>query len=172
MLKLIGAMLIVLTGALFGFHQAMLLARRPRQIGELIRSLQRLETEIGYGYTPLPEALTRTGRALRGPVGALLGSAGEELERASGQTVRQIWQRTIERLWRSTSMKTAEREALLQLGPTLGMTDRDEQVKHLRLTVRQLEGEEALAREEQQRYERMWKSLGVLMGLLVVILMY
>ncbi len=59
-----------------------------------------------------------------------------------------------------------------QLGAKLGLTDRDDQVKHLRLAVNQLRGEEELAKDEQQRYERMWKSLGLLMGALVVILMY
>lgn len=172
MLKLFGAMLILLAGTLFGFYQALLLARRPRQIADLIRSLQRLETEILFGFTPLPEALVLTAGAGQGPVSALFRAAGDELSQSGGRSVQQIWQSVITGHWRSTSMKPQERDTLLQLGTTLGLTDRDDQIKHIRLTVKQLEGEERIARDEQQRYERMWKSLGVLMGLLVVILMY
>ncbi|UUZ94307.1 stage III sporulation protein AB [Paenibacillus sp. P25] len=172
MLKLFGAVLILLAGTLFGFYQALLLARRPRQIADVIRGLQRLETEIVYGFTPAPEALASVSRAGQGPVSELFRRAGEEIAGSGGRSVQQIWQHVITLHWRSTSMKTAERDTLIQLGSTLGLTDREDQIKHLRLTVKQLEGEEDVAREDQQKYERMWKSLGVLIGALIVILIY
>ncbi|CAG7612497.1 Stage III sporulation protein AB [Paenibacillus solanacearum] len=172
MLKLLGAMLILLSGALFGFYQAALLARRPKQIDELIRSLQRLETEIVYGFTPLPEALAHTGRSCSAPVSRLLLEAAEELKRAEGRSVQTIWHQAVSEAWRNTAMKVQERDIWLQIGSTLGLTDKEDQVKHLRLAASQLQTESDNAREEQQRYERMWKSLGVLMGALVVILMY
>ncbi|CAG7642286.1 stage III sporulation protein SpoIIIAB [Paenibacillus allorhizosphaerae] len=172
MLKLLGAMLILLSGTLFGFYQASLLARRPKQIAELIRSLQRLETEIVYGFTPLPEALASTGRSCSTPAGRLFLRAAEELRRAEGRSVQMIWRESVSEEWRNTAMKMQEREVFLQIGSTLGLTDKEDQVKHLRLAASQLQTESDNAREEQQRYERMWKSLGVLMGALVVILMY
>lgn len=172
MLKLLGAALILLAGTLFGWHQALQLSRRPVQIAELIRALQRLETEIVYGFTPLPEALTSIGRSLTGAVGKLFCLIGRELSESNGRSAQLIWQQSIAQEWRNTAMKPAEREILCQLGVTLGMTDRDDQMKHLRLTILQLQGESDLARDEQQKYERMWKSLGVLLGALVVIIMY
>ncbi|AEI41225.1 stage III sporulation protein SpoIIIAB [Paenibacillus mucilaginosus] len=172
MLKLLGAALVLLAGTLMGFHQAAQLARRPKQIADLIRLLQRLETEIVYGFTPLPEALRRTGGTCAAPVGTLFLETSRELERAEGEQAAGVWERTITRGWRATAMKPQEREVLLQLGTTLGLTDREDQVKHLRLAVSQLQAESETARDEQQRYERMWKSLGVLLGALVVILMY
>ncbi|MCP3773336.1 stage III sporulation protein SpoIIIAB [Paenibacillus sp. MZ04-78.2] len=172
MLKLLGAMLILLAGTLFGFYQASQLSRRPRQIAELIRMLQRLETEIVYGFTPLPDALRRAARADDSPVGALFAAAAEELGKPGGRSVQAVWELMVSRGWKTTSMKAAERDILLHLGSTLGLTDRDDQVKHLRLAVSSLQGEADIARDERERYERMWKSLGLLMGALVVILMY
>ncbi|KZE74243.1 stage III sporulation protein AB [Paenibacillus elgii] len=172
MLKLLGAMLILLAGTLFGFYQASQLSRRPRQIADLIRMLQRLETEIVYGFTPLPDALRRAARADDSPAGALFAAAAEELGKPGGRSVQAVWEHSVSRGWKTTSMKAAERDILLQLGSTLGLTDRDDQVKHLRLTVSSLQGEADIARDERERYERMWKSLGLLMGALVVILMY
>ena len=69
-------------------------------------------------------------------------------------------------------MKQAEQEVVLQLGSVLGVTDRSDQIKHLRLAISQLQAEETESREDQRRYEKMWKSLGVLIGALIVILMY
>lgn len=173
MLKLIGAMLILLSGTLWGFHQAGLLARRPKQLADLIRGLQRLETEIIYGFTPLPEALLQTGEALPDPTGRLLRTAGNELmQGGAAAPVHQVWDRCITEQWRSTAMKAPERETLRQLGGTLGLSDREDQAKHLKLCMLQLQAEEQTARDEQQRYERMWRSLGVLIGALAVIIMY
>jgi|GEM_PF-31162 len=172
MLKLIGAALVLLSGALFGYFQAGQLAARPRQLNDLIRALQRLETEIVYGFTPLPEALERIGAASPDPVGQLFRSAAAKLAESRGRPVHQIWQDTLSQGWRHTAMKLPEREALRQLGFTLGLSDREDQAKHLKLCMLQLEAEERLARDEQGKYERMWRSLGLLLGALVVILMY
>jgi stage III sporulation protein AB len=172
MLKLFGAALILLAGTLFGWYQALQLSRRPTHIAELIRGLQRLETEIVYGFTPLSEALRSIGERSPGPVGAVFAQAGKELSEPAGRSARDIWQHVITQQWRNTSMKPSEREIVSQLGATLGLTDRDDQVKHLRLAILQLQGENETAREEQAKYERMWKSLGVLLGALIVIIMY
>lgn len=172
MLKLIGAMLILLSATLFGFYQAQQYARRPKQIGDLIRALQRLETEIVYGSTPLPAALMQVAHTCPAPLHLLFRHAAEELLRAGGRSVQTIWQQTVAADWKLTSMKAGEQHIFRQLGSTLGLSDGADQVKHLRLAVQQLQGEWEGAQEERKRYESMWRSLGLLMGALIVILMY
>lgn len=172
MLKLLGAILVVLAGTLIGFYQAARYANRPRQIRQLIQALQRLETEIGYGFTPLPDALLRISRQLAEPLASLFGKAAEQLEGDVRLTAQESWQRAVEEIWPKTAMNETERDAVRQLGFSLGISDRADQSKHLRLAMSQLQAEEQTARDEQSRYEKMWKSLGVLAGALIVILMY
>lgn len=69
-------------------------------------------------------------------------------------------------------MKESERDIVLQLGYSLGASDRLDQIKHLRLAMNQLQCEEENAADEQRRYAKMWRSLGMLGGALVVILMF
>jgi stage III sporulation protein AB len=172
MLKLIGAMLILLSATLFGYYQAQQFARRPKQIADIIRALQRLETEIIYGSTPLPEALLRVAHTCPAPLHHLFRHASEELQAAGGRSVQSIWQQTVAADWKLTSMKQGEQDIFRQLGFTLGLSDGTDQVKHLRLTVQQLQSELENAQEDRKRYESMWRSLGLLMGALIVILMY
>lgn len=172
MLKLAGAMLIVAAGTLLGFLQASRLVRRPRQIRQMVNALQRLETEIAYGLTPLPQALAAVGRRTAKPLAALFAGAADALRAADGASARDSWLAAVDRCWPATAMGPNERETVRQLGYTLGVSDREEQIKHLRLAVKQLQDEEGTAREEQRRYEKMWRSAGVLGGLLIVILMY
>ncbi|WP_239613847.1 stage III sporulation protein SpoIIIAB [Cohnella mopanensis] len=174
MLKFAGILLVLFAGTMIGFLQAAKFAARPRQIRELLHALQRLETEISYGQTYLPEALMRISRLVQQPLSALFANIAEALmadAAESGETVRECWQRAINAYWPSTAMKTAEKEALLRLGSTLGGSGREDQLKHIRLTAIQLQAEESSARDDQYRYEKLSRSLGMLGAALVVILM-
>ncbi|MBB6675245.1 stage III sporulation protein SpoIIIAB [Cohnella nanjingensis] len=171
MLKLIGAALVLFAGTMIGFVQAARFAERPRQIRHLLHALQRMETEIGYGQTPLPEALARIAQVLPPPLSGLFAETAASLQSASGGTVRDSWEKAFRSGWSATAMRPAERDAMLRLGGTLGGSGREDQLKHLRLAMHQLQAEEAAAREDQQRYEKLCRSLGVLAAALVVILM-
>ncbi|MFD0711044.1 stage III sporulation protein SpoIIIAB [Paenibacillus sp. GCM10027626] len=170
MIKLIGAVLILFAGTMIGWQQAAGYSARPRQIRQLIQALQRLETEINYGYTLLPEAIGRSGIQLPEPVCAILRDASDLSSSAEGRPFAECWEQAVKSNWPATAMKNNEQSALLRLGSTLGISDREDQVKHLQLAVQQLRAEEDAAREEQARYEKMSRSLGVLVAVLVVIL--
>lgn len=171
MIKAAGAVLIIFAGTLIGFLQASRFAKRPRQLRELGHGLHRLETEIGYGYTPLPEALRRTGAPMEHPLSVLFMSAADRLDRPDAPPFESCWEQSLSDCWPSTAMKKAELATLKRLGSTLGMSDREDQLKHLRLAQQQLRAEEDGARDDQARYEKLSRSLGILIAALVVILM-
>lgn len=171
MIKLIGMALILFAGTMIGFQQAAKFAERPRQLKQLAHALQRLETEIGYGHTPLPEALSRTADASPEPVSSIMREAALGLEQEEGISFQDSWKRAIQLHWRDTSMRSNEQSVLIRLGSTLGISDKEDQMKHLRLALQQLKAEEDAAMDDQVRYEKMWKSLGVLIAVLIVILM-
>lgn len=175
MIKLIGALCILFATTALGFAQAAQFAKRPQQIRVLIQALQRLETEIVYAFTPLPEALGRIGQSLftvEKTVAIFFKEASQLLEHRTGFSAQEIWQQSLEKHWSGTAFQQNEREIVLKLGDYLGLSDREDQTKHIRLAMDQLKLEEELAREEQQRYEKMWKSLGVLGGMFVVIVLF
>jgi stage III sporulation protein AB len=172
MLKFVGGVLIIGAATLFGFLKAAHYVRRPKQIRELISALGRMETEIAYALTPLPEAFSSLSKQVAEPLSTLFRLTSERLLASNGASTREIWHMSVKDVWTRTSMKQSEQDVVLQLGSVLGLTDRSDQIKHLRLAISQLQTEETESREEQRRYEKMWKSLGVLIGALIVILMY
>lgn len=172
MVKLIGAALILFAGTMIGFVQASRFTSRPRQIRQLIYALTRLETEIGYGFTPLPDAIGRSAAMLQEPAAGLLRGVKRRLDEESELTFRECWEQAAIEIWPNTAMRQTEQAALVRLGSALGISDREDQMKHLKLAMQQLQAEEEIAREDASRFSRMWKSLGVLTGLLVVILIF
>jgi stage III sporulation protein AB len=171
MIKLLGAVLILFAGTMIGFQQAARFAERPRQLRQLAHALQRLETEIGYGHTPLPEALERTALSSPEPLAGLFRKAATGIWETEGLTFRESWERAVKSQWPETSLRMNEQAVLIRLGSTLGISDKEDQMKHIRLTLVQLKADEDAARDDQGRYEKMWKSLGILIAVLIVILM-
>ncbi|MNP00447.1 stage III sporulation protein SpoAB [compost metagenome] len=172
MVKLIGMLLIVLSSALVGLNKARQYERRPRQIRELILTMQRLETEISYGYTPLPEALHKMGAQVHEPLKSFFQSAASFMNPPHGLTAHESIQQALSTSWKHTSMKSPEKDVLHQLSFTLGTSDRQDQMKHLALAAQQLKHEETTAREELDRYGKLSKNLGLLIGILIVILIF
>lgn len=71
MLKLLGAVFIVVATTWTGFEMAKIYTERPRQIRQLRAALQSLEAEIMYGHTPLHTASQQIAKQLAQPVSTL-----------------------------------------------------------------------------------------------------
>lgn len=172
MVKMFGAAIVLLAATLAGLVKARQYASRPNQIRRLILALKRLETEIMYGFTPLPEAMQRMADQSSEPIKILFEEAARRMNPPLNWTAQQSLHQAIETGWKHTAMKASEKEVMHQLGFTLGTSDRANQLGHIATAVRQLESEEQTAREEQARYEKMCRSLGLLGGAFIVILLY
>lgn len=172
MIKIVGAVMVIFAAALAGWIRSREYARRPNQIRRTILALKRLETEIMYGFTPLPDALMRIGEQSGEPIQLIFNEAAQWMNTPHNHTAQESMQMAIQSSWKFTAMKNAEKDVLHQLSFTLGTSDRKDQLGHIATAVRQLESEEEIAREEQNRYEKMCKSLGVLCGAFIVILFY
>lgn len=171
MVKLIGSVIILFSASMVGWHMGRYYALRPLQLRTLLIALQMLETEIVYGATTLHKAFAKIGQRVSGEVGKIFLSAADLLVQDDAMSTHGCWQKAIERHWSQSAMRKEEKEVLLNLGLVLGSSDRGDQQKHLRLAMTHLRGVEEEARLEQGKYENMYKSLGFLGGLLVVILM-
>jgi len=171
MIKLIGAAVILVSGTMIGWQIGRSYALRPVQLQAFLLALQTLESEIVYGATPLHRAFVKLGNRIGHAVGQIFLTAAERLLSGESQSTRECWQAALEKHWPETALRRQEKEVLLSLGHVLGHSDREDQQKHLRLAMSHLHSLEQEARQEQAKYEKMYKSLGFLGGLLVVILM-
>jgi len=170
MVKLIGAILIIIATTWIGFEVAKSLRERTKQLRMLKAALQSLEAEIMYGHTPLHEASRRISTQLSPPISTLFKRFSEKLLQRD-TTVRESWESSLSEVWKNTALKKEEFEILKQFGETLGKHDRINQQKQIILALTHLEREEKEARDKQLKYEKMTKSLGLLSGLLIAILL-
>ncbi|MDQ0231932.1 stage III sporulation protein AB [Metabacillus malikii] len=169
-MKLIGAFLIIIATTWAGFEAAKHLSARTKQLRQLKVALQSLEAEIMYGHTSLIVASKNISKQLPMPLAMFFEHFSAKLSKGN-TSVKVAWEESLNEVWRFTAFKQGEFEVLTQFGETLGKHDRISQQKHIKLALTHLEREESDAVDRQQRYEKMVKSLGVLSGLLLVILL-
>lgn len=170
MFKILGAGFIIFSTTLAGFEYARHLSLRPRQLRMFRTALQSLEAEIMYGHTPLHEATRKLSAQMPKPLSDFFNSFSTKLT-SIDTTVRIAWEESLKEIWRRTALKQSEFEILVQFGETLGKHDRLTEQKQIVVALTHLEREEEEARDKQQRYEKMVKSIGFLAGLLIVILL-
>jgi stage III sporulation protein AB len=171
LLKLLGALFIVAGCGAAGWQAAGNLARRPQELRAAQVALSILETEIGFGASPLPSALRRAASAVEGRIGSLLAGAALRLERGEGVTPGDALGRSLREAEPETALRPADTEILLALGAVLGASDRRDQARHLTLARERLAAAEERAAAERVRYERVCKYMGVLAGCVLALLM-
>lgn len=171
MLRIIGCCLIIGAGTWIGFYFAYRLKERTKQLNDLQKSLQILETEIYYGSTPLEHAFKKIAKQIGGTVSGIFHTCTELFQRLDGATTAECWQEACSVWKKRLALKEQEMEWLAHFGHVIGSSDREDQKKHLQLLLTQVKHFEREAREEQLRNEKMYKTLGFLAGAVVVILL-
>lgn len=170
MLKLLGAVLVVMACGYAGFTVARRYQRRPKDLRYLQGALQMLETEISYGATPLPEAFDLVSQRCEKGVATLFATARDRLLTGDGVTVREAWGEALEVFARHSAINASDMAVLRALGAVLGISDRADQVKHLNLAREQLRLESVKAEDEAAKYVKLYHYLGFLGGLAIVII--
>lgn len=155
-----------------GFLLAARFAARPKQIRRLIGALAILESEINYGSRKLSDACTSIAVRDIPSVSSLFRLMSIRLTTMDGEATYDCLNMAVQEWWPTTALKSSEKEVFLQFCKTLGSSDRSDQLTHLDLAKQNLQVEEQKAREEQFQYEKMVRTLGVLAGALLIILLY
>lgn len=170
MLKIIGSLLFVSATSFIGLDWSKRLSKRPQQIRMLIQSLQLLEAEMGYSQLRLQQIFLILSQKIDAPIGLFYGHLGRELSSITEDFI-MIWDKELECLQGESDLKSNEIDILKQFGRHLGHHTFNEQEKHITLTIYYLQHELEEANEVKQKYEKMAKSLGVLIGIFIVLLL-
>lgn len=170
-MKWIGAILLVSTTSWIGFDMSKKLTERPKQIRLLIQSLQMLETEMGYSQLTLQQTFQNISKKIPYPLNQFYERLAHKL---SGIVIDflTIWDEELSKFVQISALKQTEHEVMKQFGRNLGQHTFLQQQKYIKLTIHHLQRELDDAMEERRKYEKMMKSLGVLIGLLIVLLLF
>lgn len=167
---MLGVVLVIASSTGIGFSYSFRLGRRLEQLRQLQRMTMFLKGEISYGNAALPEALSSIGRKLEDPVGPFLKQAASRLREYPDKSFRQVFQEEVQKNLKQSALSAKDKEALMQMGAFLGYLDKDMQLGNLELYLRELDREIQAAAECVPGKQRLYRSLGILGGMFLVLL--
>ncbi|MDO9536286.1 MAG: hypothetical protein Q7J85_13410 [Bacillota bacterium] len=168
-LKLSGAVLIILTAYLFGFNLSSAYRSRVRQLEEILMALEMYLTEINYGLTPLPQAFINIGKRIKVPTGCLFIDAARLMLQNKGLSASGCWESAVGKNTPALDLISDDLELVKRLGYIWGKSDKSGQIRQVSFIQELLRQALKEARKAQQTNDKIWKYLGLLGGMTLVI---
>ncbi len=169
--KILGSILIIFSTSIIGYILAHRYTERIQQLKNIYLSFQILETEIIYLSNSLPIAMQRVGNKSNPIVKNIFTDTHQMLSKKAGYSMEEAWNKSIHNNFSNTSLIKEDCEILIDFGKNLGSTDKENQVKNFKFIYLQLEKQQKDAETLKIKNEKMYKSLGALVGIAIVILL-
>lgn len=162
MVKLVGAVMTAFACGYFGFYISTNLKTRMTSLSEIVSSLEMLESEINFSINRLKKAFERIDK------NGLFKSASEKIDEIG---IKKAWENAIENNSGRLCITDSDKDILLMLGKNLGKTDTDDQIKNIKYIKTMIASQAKQATEEYNRLGKLYRSGGVLVGVMAVIIL-
>jgi stage III sporulation protein AB len=171
-LKLTGALLVGLSGAALGFYYSLFDKYRIQELLEFKKALLILSSEIEYMRTALPEAAAHIALKTAEPVSGVFRHFSEALESNETETAYQLWAHALGRRKKGFFLAEEDFTQLNGFGKTLGYLDKEMQLNAIGLAVEYINAKVNALQANSDKNVRMYRSLGLLGGLLLAVVLW
>lgn len=168
--KWIGLCVLGLTSAMTGMWMARRIDVRLKEYKELKRALYILASEIRYAAS-LSDAAEMVGKRVDGGLGRFFADLSEDMDRKEGKCLDEIWSEGIRRRQRELNLDEEDRVMLCSLGKHLTGQDAELLQNQIELLEQYVQDKQDRLAEDKRTKSRMYKSLGVLGGILIVVVL-
>ena len=169
MLRLLGAALVVGGGAWAGLGAVGELERRTRDLDAWCDALERMESELSFRLSAMPELTERLSHSVRPPVKEVFLDLRGDLNRLGEISFEELWREAVAA--HPGALGGEELDELKTLGSVLGRYGWAEQCRSLESARQTLAGRAAQAREELRQKGKVYAALGVSLGAFLTILL-
>lgn len=139
---------------------------RVKDLKEMKNALNMFSTKIKFTYEPIPQTFKEISQKTKPNISNIFKNVCEKMDK---QNAGKAWEEALEES--NTNMTKEDIEVLKNLSNLLGKVDIEGQVNEVELVENFLDTQIELAEEEKQKYVKMYKTLGITIGLAVVIIL-
>ena len=170
-IRAFGVGLILFSSTAIGLLYANRLKEQIEELETIKKLLLMLRGEIKYSHSTLSEAFGSIGKRIKGPYGELLFKVAGQMDSMKGQTLAQIWEACVAEYLKESALLKEEKEKWVHFGSQLGYLDKEMQVSTIELYLEQVQEEIKNAQENFKRNGKLYRMMGVMAGIFLVILM-
>ncbi len=164
-MNLLGVCLIFAACTLAGFAYDSYEAKRVLQLEQLLMGFEVIKGEIDYQLTPLAEALEVASDMTEHGVEELFITFSRKLAACRETDAKKMWLDSIDETKEGLSLKEEDYKVLSSFGNATGYLDKEFQKKNIEWMLERLSQKKALAQSEHEKKSKLYKGLGILVGL-------
>lgn len=165
-IKWIILFIILIVSFLIGEMVSQRYTNRLKELQELKNALNIFKTKVRFTYEPIPEIFNQMSLTLIPSIANIFKSASNMM---NTKTAGDAWIKAIDEA--NTNLKKDDLETIKGLSKLLGKTDIDGQISEIELTTTLIDKQIEDARQEQAKNVKMYKTLGLVVGLVIVIIL-
>ena len=140
---------------------------RVIELKEFQNILNIMKTKIKFTYEPLSEIFEQISKDNQTNIERIFGQMANQI---TYYQTKDVWENCIQSA--DISIKQEDKDILKKLGKLLGQTDIEGQISEIEVTQRFLDTQIEKAEEEKKKNQKMYKTLGVVVGLVFVIILF
>lgn len=139
---------------------------RVNELKEFKNALNMFKSKIKFTYEPIPEIFEEISKQINSNTGKIFKLASSNMEvLAAGEA----WNMAVDT--NILNINEEDRNILKNLSKLLGQTDIDGQINQIELTSKFLDEQIVKAEKEKLKSEKMYRTLGIVIGLGIVIIL-
>lgn len=139
---------------------------RVKELKEFKNALNMFKTKIKFTYEPIPEIFEQISKQIQTNTGRIFKLASCNMEVV---TAGEAWNMAVDT--NMLSINEEDRNILKNLSKLLGQTDLEGQISQIELTSNFLDEQIEKAEKEKLKSEKMYRTLGMVIGLGIVIIL-
>lgn len=171
LIKLLACGMIIIPSALIGILMGKRYSNRVNNITSMINCLLVLETEIVHLSNPINVAFRNVDEKTNNSVSSIFSKIIERLNSNRDINLYMAFKTELILNKSNFNFSKEDEEILLSLAKIVGVTDKEEQIKHFKTVNKQLNIQRNEAIEEAKKNESMYKKLGIVIGLLLILIL-
>ena len=140
---------------------------RVIELKEFKNILNIMKTKIKFTYEPLAEIFKQISKDNQTNVEKIFGQIANQI---TYYPTKDVWENCIQDA--DISIKQEDKDILKRLGKLLGQTDVEGQISEIEVTQNFLDTQIEKAEEEKKKNQKMYKTLGIVTGLVFVIILF
>lgn len=173
LVKWVGAGSVLLGASGFGFEFAKKYRKRPLELREMMTALRMLRADITYERLPLPESCLKIANNFPEHSGThQVFAMTAKLLSASGTHAADALSDALGQAGENWSLSAEDISTLRQFSHTIGTTSADLQAVAISAVLSELADREKEAVTDRERFEKVYRTAGVLIGVLVVVMLW
>jgi len=169
LVQIFGAMLIVVGSSLEGFRRSYLLHKRYQTLIELAQAFTWMQNEIVKRQTPIFEIINIQLKR-KGDIGRLFGYFNQQLSDRQ-KLLHDAWKEAVSEYGQSSYLTNEDLDWVSRVGEAIQPFDRKSIEKELSFIIDILRNRHQEARNRALQFGKLYKTLGVMGGVLVVLLL-